>query len=103
PVGREAFVARLRTRHGVDATPEELLAFGTEFLDATTRALESLAAAEFPGKTWKQAIDEVRCDHATAGAIPAEALAAAEAARDFTIAQGFVTIPEEARHAHVEM
>ena len=35
--------------------------------------------------------------------MPAEALAAARSARDFTIREGFVTIPEAARLAHIEM
>lgn len=103
PCGRATFVARLATRHGVDATPEELVTFGEEMLAQTTRDLEAIAAAEFPGRTWKQALDEIRADHATPAQMPAEALAAAESARDFTIREGFVTIPEGARLAHIEM
>jgi uncharacterized protein (DUF885 family) len=103
PVGRETFVARLATRHGVDASPEELVAFGEEMLADTTSRLEALAAAEFPGKTWRQALAEVRADHATPAQIPAEAYEAATAARDFVIREGFVTIPEGARLAHIEM
>jgi uncharacterized protein (DUF885 family) len=72
-------------------------------LATTTRELEELAAAEFPGRTWRQALDEVRADHAQPAEMPAEAFAAAEKARDFTIREGFVTIPEPARLAHVEM
>jgi len=103
PVGRGTFVARLATRHGVDASPEELVAFGEQMLADTTRELERLAADEFPGKTWRQALDEIRADHATPSEMPMEAFAAAEAARDFVIREGFVTIPEAARLAHVEM
>lgn len=103
PCGRATFVARLATRHGVDATPEDLVAFGEAMLAQTTRDLEALAAAEFPGRTWKQALDEVRADHAKPSEMPAEALAAAESARDFTVRTGFVTIPEGARLAHIEM
>jgi len=103
PVGRETFVARLATRHGVDASPEELVAFGQEMLSDTTSALEALAAAEFPGRTWRQALAEVRADHATPAEMPAEAFEAATAARDFVIREGFVTIPEPARLAHIEM
>jgi uncharacterized protein (DUF885 family) len=103
PVGREEFIARLATRHGVDASPEELVAFGEDMLADATSALETLAAAEFPGRTWRQALVEVRADHATPGQIPAEAYEAAIAARDFVIREGFVTIPEPARLAHIEM
>jgi uncharacterized protein (DUF885 family) len=103
PCGRATFVARLVTHHGVDATPEELVRFGEDMLAETTRDLEALASAEFPGRTWKQALDEIRADHATPAEMPAEALAAAESARDFTIREGFVTIPEGARLAHIEM
>jgi uncharacterized protein (DUF885 family) len=103
PAGRATFVARLATHHGVDATPEELVAFGEAMLAETTRDLEALAAAEFPGRTWKQALEEVRADHAQPAQMPAEALAAAESARDFTIREGFVTIPNAARLAHIEM
>jgi uncharacterized protein (DUF885 family) len=103
PCGRATFVARLATRHGVDATPEDLVRFGEEMLAQTTRDLEALAAAEFPGRTWKQALDEIRADHAQPAEMPAEALAAAVSARDFTIREGFVTVPEGARLAHIEM
>jgi hypothetical protein len=103
PVGRETFVARLATRHGVDASPEELVAFGETMLAETTRDLEALAEAEFPGRTWRQALDEVRADHAAPAEMPAEALVAAEAARDFVLHEGFVSIPEAARIAHIEM
>jgi uncharacterized protein (DUF885 family) len=103
PCGRATFVARLATRHGVDASPEDLVRFGETMLARTTRELEALAAAEFPGRTWKQALDEVRADHAKPAEMPAEALAAAISARDFTIREGFVTIPEGARLAHIEM
>ncbi len=103
PAGREAFVVRLRTQHGVDLAPEELEAFGRELLAETGRELEALAAAEFPGRTWRQALDEVRCDHAAPSEMPAEALAAAEAARDFVIANDLMTIPPAARIARIEM
>lgn len=103
PAGRARFEALLATRHGVSASPEELVAFGEHLLDETTRALEALAAAEFPGKTWRQALAQIREDHAQPAEMPAEALAAALAARDFTIERGFVSIPEPARLAHVEM
>lgn len=103
PCGRATFVARLATQHGVDATPEELVAFGEAMLADTTRELEAVAAADFPGLTWRQALDVVRRDHADPVATPLEAFAAAVAARDFTIREGFVTIPEPARLAHVEM
>jgi uncharacterized protein (DUF885 family) len=103
PCGRPTFVARLATQHGVDATPEELVVFGEKLLAEATRDLEALAAAEFPGRTWRQALDEVRGDHCDPSATPAEAFAAAEKARDFCIREGFVTIPEAARLAHVEM
>jgi uncharacterized protein (DUF885 family) len=102
-VGRATFVARLKTQHGVDVTPEELVSFGEEMLDANERELDALAAAEFPGRTWREALDEVRRDHADPAAMPAEALADAESARDFVIREGIVTIPEPARIAHVEM
>jgi uncharacterized protein (DUF885 family) len=103
PVGRATFVARLKTQHGVGATPEELVAFGEDMLAANERDLAALAAAEFPGKTWREALDEVRRDHADPAEMPAEALADAESARDFTIREGFVTIPEPARLCHIEM
>ena len=103
PCGRDAFVAMLRTRHGVDASPEDLVAFGEEMLAQTSRDLEALAAADFPGRTWRQALEEVRRDHAEPAAMPAEAFAAALAARDFTLREGFVTIPEAGRLAHIEM
>jgi uncharacterized protein (DUF885 family) len=103
PVGRATFVARLATRHGVDATPEDLVAFGEEMLATTTSELEALAAAEFPGRSWREALEETRCDHAQASETPAEAFVAAERSRDFVIRDGFVTIPEAARLAHVEM
>jgi uncharacterized protein (DUF885 family) len=102
-VGRATFVARLVTQHGVDATPEELVAFGEEMLAANEREMEALAAAEFPGRTWREAFDEVRKDHAEPSAMPAEAFADATSARDFVIREGFVTIPEPARICHIEM
>jgi uncharacterized protein (DUF885 family) len=103
PVGREAYVALLRTRHGVDASPEDLVAFGEEMLEETERDLAALAAAEFPGRTWRQAIEEIRGDHCGPDAMAGEAFVAAESARDFTIREGFVTIPDEARLVHMEM
>ena len=103
PAGRATFIARLKSQHGVDATPEELVEFGEQMLADTTKELEVLASAEFAGRTWQQALDEIRGDHADAPAMPAEALAAAEASRDFVIREGFVSIPEPARLAHIEM
>ncbi len=103
PCGRATFVARLATQHGVDETPEEIVAFGEKMLADTTRELEALATAEFPGLTWRQALDVVRRDHADADATAVEAFAAAEAARDFVIREGFVSIPEAARLAHIEL
>src|SRR6185295_10953762 len=70
--------------------------------DTTTR-LEALAASEFDGRSWREALAEVRADHASPADIPIEAFAAAEAARDFVVREGFVTIPPGARLAHVEM
>ncbi len=103
PAGREAFVAALRTRHGVDATPEDLERKGLELLRAATAELEALAAARFPGRTWREALDEVRRDHPAPAEVPGEALAAAVAARDFCLERGLVTIPPEARVGHVEL
>jgi uncharacterized protein (DUF885 family) len=103
PAGRERFASLLRTRHGLDAPPEEVEAFGTALLAETTRDLETLAAAHFPGRTWKEALEEVRKDHASAAELPGEALRDALAARDFCIERGLVTIPEEARLGHVEL
>jgi uncharacterized protein (DUF885 family) len=103
PCGRERFVAMLRTSHGVDETPESLEAYGLDLLRTTTADLEALAAASFPGLTWRSALEEVRKDHATSAELPAEALRDALAARDFCIERGLVTIPPGARLAHIEM
>jgi uncharacterized protein (DUF885 family) len=103
PCGRERFVALLRTRHGVDATPEELEEFGRALLKETTEELEALAAASFGGSAWRKALDEVRKDHAAAAEIPAEALRDAFEARDFCIERGLVTIPPAAALGHVEL
>jgi uncharacterized protein (DUF885 family) len=103
PCGRERFVLLLRLRHAVDATPERLEEYGHALLDRTTAELEALAAAHFPGRGWREALDEVRRDHPPADRVAAEALRAAEEARDFCIARGLVTIPEEARRVHAEM
>ncbi len=103
PCGRERFVALLRTEHAVEESPEALEAYGLDLLKDTTAALESLAADSFPGLTWKQALDEVRKDHASSAELPGEALKDALEARDFCIEQGLVTIPPPARLGHVEM
>ena len=103
PSGREEFVALLRTRHGVPESPEAIEAWGRELLAGVTADLEALARAHWPGLTWKEALEKARDDHPGPAAMPAEALAAAEAARDFCIERGLVTIPEEARLAHVEV
>jgi hypothetical protein len=102
-VGRAMFEVLLRTRHGVDSSPEDVRAFGVALLDETTRELEALAKAQFPGLTWKEALEKVRDDHASAEALPAEAFAAALEARDFCIARGIVTIPAQAALARVEL
>jgi uncharacterized protein (DUF885 family) len=103
PCGRERFVALLRSHHAIEETPEALEAFGRDLLARTTADLEALAAAEYPGRTWKQALEEIRGDHAAPAAMPAEALRDAEQARDFCIERGLVTIPEAARLGHVEL
>ena len=101
--GRERWIARMRTEHGVDATPEGLEAFGRELLARTTRELEDLAAAHFPGRTWPAALEEIRADHAPAADMAREAQAHAEAARDFCLERGLVTIPPAARLGHIEL
>ena len=103
PCGRERFAALLRTRHGVGDSPEDLEAWGLDLLRQTTADLDALAAAEFPGRTWKQALEEIRGDHASPAEMPAEALRAATGARDFCIERGLVTIPPEAALGHVEI
>ncbi len=103
PAGRTAFVAALRTRHGVDAAPEELERVGAELLASITAELEALAAERFPGRTWKEALAEVRKDHPAPSEVPAEAMAAAVEAREFCIERGLVTIPAEARLGHPEI
>ncbi len=103
PCGRDRFVAMLRFHHGVFETPEALEAWGLDLLARTHRELEELAAGQFPGRTWKEAMAEVRRDHATAEDLPAEAFRAAEEARDFCLAGGLVTIPPEARLGHVSL
>jgi uncharacterized protein (DUF885 family) len=103
PCGRERFVAALRTRHGVEETPEALEEFGRALLAETKAALDALAASSFPGRTWKEALEETRKDHATAAAIPAEAFRDAVDAREFCIERGIVTIPPAARLGHVEL
>ncbi len=103
PSGREAFVAALRTRHAVDASPDELEAFGQALLGEATAALVALAAAHFPGKDWKQALNGVRAAHPAAAEVPGMALAAAEAAREFCLERGLVGIPPAARLGHVEV
>jgi uncharacterized protein (DUF885 family) len=99
--GRERFETMLRVEHGVTESPEGLEVWGLDLLARTQKDLEDLAAAQFPGKTWKEAMAEVRRDHPTAEELPGEALRAAESARDFCIEQGFVTIPPAARLGHV--
>ena len=101
--GVERFRSILRFEHGLDETPEEIEAYGLSLLEETERALEDLAAARFPGLTWREAIEKVRDDHATAEELPREARAAAEAARDFCIERGIVTIPPAARVGHVDL
>ncbi|HEU4394073.1 MAG TPA: DUF885 domain-containing protein [Planctomycetota bacterium] len=101
--GVERFRSILRFEHGLDETPEEIESYGLALLEETERALEDLAAARFPGLTWREAIEKVRDDHATAEELPREARAAAEAARDFCIERGIVTIPPAARVGHVDL
>jgi uncharacterized protein (DUF885 family) len=101
--GAERFRSILRFEHGLDETPEEIEAYGLSLLQETQQALDDLAAARFPGMTWRQAIERVRDDHATAEELPGEARRAAEAARDFCIERGIVTIPPAARVGHVDL
>ena len=101
--GAERFRSILRFEHGLDETPEEIEAYGLVLLEETERALEDLAAARFPGLAWREAMERVRDDHATAEELPREARAAAEAARDFCIERGIVTIPPAARVGHVDL
>jgi uncharacterized protein (DUF885 family) len=103
PLGRDGFVSILRARHGVEEDPEAIEAWGLELLARTRGELEELAAAEFPGRTWEEALDGIRLDHATPAELPGEARRAAEEARDFCIARGLVTIPPAARLGHVDL
>jgi len=102
-LGTERFASILRFQHGLEESPADLEAFGLSLLEETERALADLAEAHFPGLTWRQAMEKVRDDHAAAPDLPAEARAAAEAARDFCIERGLVTIPPEARVGHVDL
>jgi len=103
PLGREPFAALLRSRHGVAESPEAVEAWGLELLSQVTAELDALAAAHFPGKTWREALEVVRDDHATPAEMPAEAQRAAEEAREFCIARGLVTIPPAARLGHIDL
>ncbi|MHC4821714.1 MAG: DUF885 domain-containing protein [Planctomycetota bacterium] len=103
PLGREGFVARLRSQHGVDASPEAIAGWGRQLLDRTLGELDALAETHWPGMTWKQAIEVVRDDHATASDMPSEAFQAAIDARDFCIERGLMTIPPPAAIAHIEL
>jgi len=103
PAGAERFRSILRFGHGLDETPEEVEAFGLALLEETERALADLAAARFPGLTWREALERVRDDHASAEELPAEARRAAEGAREFCIERGLVTIPPGARVGHVDL
>ncbi len=103
PVDAATFARLLRAKHGVTESPAEVEAWGAAQLDEALRELDALAAAAFPGRTWKEALAEIRADHPDAPSLPAEALAAATDARDFCIRRGIVTIPEAAREAHVEI
>lgn len=92
-LGRESFEAKLRFVHGIDATADEIEAFGRALEAETRAAIEALAREIEPGRHWRDVVEALKDDHPPAdGLIDAYAREMARA-RDFVEERGLVSIP----------
>ncbi|MBI2941437.1 MAG: DUF885 domain-containing protein [Chloroflexi bacterium] len=62
-IGRAAFEEKLQIEHMLDLSADELRGVGRRAFDDTRLALERLARAVDPGRTWAELVDEARADH----------------------------------------
>src|SRR5262249_11574812 len=102
PAGARRFAALLRHQQMLDETPEQLIAFGKAAIEKHQRRLEELAEQIAPGKSWRDVLELLRAKHPSADELPKLAQKNWRDARDFTVAQGLVTVPMAARHGVVE-
>lgn len=100
-VGREEFIWRLRHRHMVEDSPEEIAAEGYRLLAATHREMEEIVSRLYPGLTVREGMDALKDLAPTAEEIPDLARRAMEDARDFVIENDLLTVPGDLRAGKV--
>jgi uncharacterized protein (DUF885 family) len=97
--GREQYAFYLRELHGLDLTPEELLALGEKHYARIEAELAAQARRIDPEKTWRQITEDLRARHPARDDLLGAYCRAIQRSRDHVRAKGLVTVPpgEEVR------
>jgi len=100
--GASLFDYKLRHEHFLPYDSESLLAFGEAAVRSTRQALDEAARSMDPSKAWPELIDAFREDHPSAPALLDEYRRSLDAAKQFVLDRGLVTIPAGERLRIVE-
>ncbi len=103
PVGKAWFEGRLRHLHHLQLSSDELLELGLRQVAEHQAALDRIAPEIAPGSSWRQVANLLESRHPSAADLPGFAAAAMQAAIDFTVREGLVTVPMAARDARIKV
>jgi|GEM_PF-4213520 len=101
PIGREEFISRIRSRHMIQLSPEELRDFGYEQLALIQSRIDSSAKVINPDKDSRAVWEDLKLEHPTQDELPQFAFDEMIKSRDLILDKGFVTIPENARESEM--
>jgi uncharacterized protein (DUF885 family) len=96
-IGAEAFARKLRYEEMIEAPLAEVLARGEANLERDYRAFVETARAIDPARTPAEVMASISDAHPTAEDLIPSVRRSVEAAREFLIAKGIVTVPSEVR------
>jgi uncharacterized protein (DUF885 family) len=96
-IGKDLFLAKLKAEEMVEMSLADLLAQGEANLDKDYRAFVETARRIDPKKTPAQVMESLSDDHPTAADLIPSVRRSVEAARQFLIDKGIVTVPSEIR------
>jgi uncharacterized protein (DUF885 family) len=93
-VGKEIFDEMLREDHMVEYDSDELIAIGWKLIEETTNQMDELSKQIDSAKSTKEILEEAKEDHPSAGDLLDTYRQWMDAARQFVINKGIVSIPD---------
>lgn len=92
-IGRELFDKKLRLRHQIPFSAEELAGIGREAVEEVDRALGQAARKVTPGASWREVVAHLKHEHPPEEGIIQAYRDAAESAKRFVLDKGLVDLP----------